>query len=260
MTARARIVAVGGKGGVGKTSVSAILTRLLLRGDGRLLVIDADPVVSVSYALGENPRATLGDFRQGLIEDPRRQRELDGRPLKDAVRDLTTASARGYDLLAMGRAEGKGCFCGVNEMLRFGIESLAADYDTVLIDCEAGIEQVNRRALHRIDDLVVVADTSLRSMESVVKVRDIATFYNEGAPLATHLVVNRVGGDDDRRRAVATAGGLGISVTAFVPEDAQVRLYNAEGRTLLELSDDAPSVVALGGLVAGVGLGGSREP
>ncbi len=258
MTANARIVAVGGKGGVGKTSVSAVLTRLLLGAGGKLLVIDADPVISVSYTLGEDPKTTLGDFRQGLIETPQQQRELEGRPLKDSVRDLLTRSPRGYDLLAMGRAEGKGCFCGVNEMLRFGIESLCSDYDTVLIDCEAGIEQVNRRALHRIDDLVLVADTSMRSMESVTKVRDIAVFYNEDKPLGTHLLINRVADDGDRLRAREIAGKLGLGIAGFIPEDPHVLRYNAEGRTLLELPDEAPSVVALGALVAALELGRPR--
>ncbi len=256
MATSARVVVVGGKGGVGKTSVSAILVRLLLRAGGRLLVIDADPVISVSYTLGEQPAATLGDFRQGLIEDPQRQRELEGRPLKASVRDLLTRSSRGYDLLAMGRAEGKGCFCGVNEMLRFGIESLCSEYDTVLIDCEAGIEQVNRRALHRIDELVLVADTSLRSMESAIKVRDIASFYNEDNPLGAHLLINRVGNEDDRRRARETAKGLGLDIAGFIPEDEYVRLYNAEGRTLMELPDDAPSVAALGEFVSRIGAAG----
>lgn len=253
MATSARVIVVGGKGGVGKTSVSAILAGLLLRDGGRLLVIDADPVVSVSYALGEQPEHTLGDFRQGLIETPQRQRELEGRPLKAAIRDLLTRSRRGYDLLAMGRAEGKGCFCGVNEMLRFGIESLCSEYDTVLVDCEAGIEQVNRRALHRIDELVLVADTSLRSMESVIKVRDIAAFYNEDQRLGTHLLINRVGDEEDRRRARATAKGLGLDIAGFIPEDQQVRLYNAEGRTLMELPEDAPSVAALSGFVSRIG-------
>jgi len=252
MSTSAKIVVVGGKGGVGKTSVSAVLVRLLLEAGGKLLVIDADPVVSVSYTLGEEPARTLGDFRQGLIENPAAQRELEKRPLKTSIRDLLTTSRRGYDLLAMGRAEGKGCFCGVNEMLRFGIESLCSDYDTVLIDCEAGIEQVNRRALHRIDELVLVADTSLRSMESVIKVRDIATFYNEDRPLGTHVLINRIAGEDDRRRAQATAAGLGLTIAGFVPEDEDVLRYNAEGRTLLELPDDAPSVAALRSVVMAI--------
>ncbi|MBI5506482.1 MAG: AAA family ATPase [Deltaproteobacteria bacterium] len=256
MASGARVVVVGGKGGVGKTSVSAILVRLMLRGGGRLLVIDADPVISVSYTLGEQPAHTLGDFRQGLIESPQRQRDLESRPLKSAIRDLLTGSRRGYDLLAMGRAEGKGCFCGVNEMLRFGIESLCSEYDTVLVDCEAGIEQVNRRALHRIDELVLVADTSLRSMESVIKVRDIAASYNDDNPLGAHVLINKVGGEEDRRRALATATGLRLEIAGFVPEDERVRLYNAQGRTLMELPDDAPSVVALGAFVARIGVAG----
>ena len=245
MARQGSIVVVGGKGGVGKTSVSAILVKLLA-GDGRkLLLIDADPVVSVAYALGETPRATLGDARERLIEDPGARRILEGRPIKAYIRDLVTASERGYDLLAMGRAEGKGCFCGLNELLRFGIESLCAEYDTTLVDCEAGIEQVNRRAVHRIDRLVLVTDTSRRSLETIARVRDIAAGYDEGGRMEVRLLLNRVRGEDDRRRGEAAAAGIGLRVDGCIPEDSRILEYNAAGRCLLDLPEDAQSVSAL---------------
>ncbi len=249
MSTQAHIITVGGKGGVGKTSVSAMLVKLLLASGTRLLLIDADPVISVAYTLGEEPSATLGDFRQSLIESPRRQRDLEARPVKDAIKELITVSSRGYDLLAMGRAEGKGCFCGVNELLRFGVESLCSDYDTVLVDCEAGIEQVNRRALHRIDELILVADTSRRAMESVAKVRDIAVSYNEGKPIELRLLVNRVRSDEDRSRAGDLAAALGLEVSAFVPDDSEVHDYNACGRTLLDLPEGNAALAALTGII-----------
>ncbi len=250
MAQNGHILTVGGKGGVGKTSVSAILTKLLLRDTKRLLLIDADPVISVAYTLGENPEQTLGDFRQTLIEAPARQREIEKRPIKSVIRDLVSTSDRGYDLLAMGRAEGKGCFCGVNELLRFGVESLCGEYDTTLIDCEAGIEQVNRRAVHRIDELILVADTSQRSLESVVKVRNIAVDYNEDRPIETHVVINRVRNEEDRSRAGQAVRELGLEVAVFVPEDGNILDYNATGRSLLDLPEDSPSVVALAGLLS----------
>ncbi len=259
MAPKAHIVTVGGKGGVGKTSVSAVLAKLLLATTERLLLIDADPVISFSYTLGENPERTLGDFRHTLIEVPSRRKEIEDRPIKDVIRDLVTRSSKGYDLLAMGRAEGKGCFCGVNELLRFGIESLCGDYDAVLIDCEAGIEQVNRRAVHRIDDLILIADTSRRSMESLVKVRDIATHYNEGRPLGTHVVVNRVSNEEDRARARKTAEELGLTVAAFVPEDPNILAYNAGGRPLFDLPEDSPSVAALEQVLAGISPQGRSQ-
>ncbi len=248
------IVVVGGKGGVGKTSVSAILVKLLLEKGGKLLLIDADPVISVAYTLGEHPGATIGEFRESLIEDSHLQRNLRDRPMKAFIRELVTRSERGYDLLAMGRAEGKGCFCGLNELLRFGIESICREYDITLIDCEAGIEQVNRRAVHRIDKLLLVTDTSRRGMETVVKVRDIAAKYDEGGSMTAHVLVNRTRDENDRRHAKSAAGVFGLDVIGCVPEDPQILEYNAKGRSLFDLPDRSPSVAALREAVAGMDL------
>jgi CO dehydrogenase maturation factor len=254
MRKKGNIVVVGGKGGVGKTSVSAILVKLLLGNGGKLLLIDADPVISVAYALGENPGATIGEFRESLIEDAGAQRNLQGRPMKTVIRELVTKSDKGYDLLAMGRAEGKGCFCGLNELLRFGIESLCGEYDTTLIDCEAGIEQVNRRAVHRIDKIILVTDTSRRGMESVVKIRDIATKYDDGGAMETYVLINRIRNEGEGLYTKSMAEELGLNVAGCVPEDPNILEYNAKGRSLVGLPDDSPSVAVLRNVLAGVGF------
>ena len=254
MATRGKIIVVGGKGGVGKTSVSAILVKLLLENGRKLLVIDADPVISVAYALGERPGTTIGEFRESLIEDPGTQRNLRDRPVKAAIRDLVTGSERGYDLLAMGRAEGKGCFCGLNDLLRFGIESLCGEYDTTLIDCEAGIEQVNRRAVHRIDTLLLVTDTSRRGMESAVKVREIAAGCDEDGSMTAHVLVNRTRDKEDRIRADSAEKEFALHLIGCIPEDPGLLEYNAKGQPLIDLPDDSPSVVALRDVVARLGL------
>ena len=239
-----QIIVVGGKGGVGKTSISAILVKLLL--ERKLLVIDADPVVSVTYTLGETPGKTIGDYRESLIEDPRQQRNLIKRPTKSVIQDLVQSTSRGYDLLTMGRAEAKGCFCGINDLLRHGIQSLCVDYDLCLIDCEAGIEQVNRRTVHRIDKLVLVSDTSRRGIEALAQVRDLAIKYNNGAPLEVLVIVNRVCSLEEKRCASEAADSLDLDIVAFVPEDPNVRIFNSKGLSLVDLSDDSSSVAALG--------------
>lgn len=254
MRAKGNILVVGGKGGVGKTSISAILLKLLLGSGKTLLLIDADPVISVTYALGEHPRETIGEFREALIDDPNIQRNLRDRPMKTVIRELVSRSERGYDLLAMGRGEGKGCFCGINELLRFGIESLCGEYDATLIDCEAGIEQVNRRAVHRIDKLLLVTDTSLRGMETAVKVRDIAAKYDGEGSMTAHVLVNRTRDENDRMHAMGAAEKFGLNIAGFVPEDPKILEYNANGQSLFDLPDHSPSIAALKDVVAGLGL------
>jgi CO dehydrogenase maturation factor len=248
------VLVVAGKGGVGKTSISAMLVRLLVDQVRRLLVIDADPVVSLAYALGEQPQTTIGALREQLIEDPRRAQEVRNAPLKSTLRELLTPST-GYDLLTMGRGEGKGCFCGINELLRYGVETLCSEYDLTLIDCEAGIEQVNRRAVHRIDRLLVIADTCRRSLEAAAQVRDLAAKYNEGSPLPAWLLVNRARGGEDMARARAAASVLGLKLKGCVPEDPNVREYNARGEALGGLPPASPAIVALSDVLASL----SRE-
>ncbi len=243
MTANGTILVVGGKGGVGKTSISATLVKLLRR--RKLLVIDADPVISLTYTLGEGPGDTIGDYREELIDNPRRARDLHKRPLKEVIHELVTHSSNGYDLVTMGHAEASGCFCGINDLLRHGIETLCTEYDLSLIDCEAGIEQVNRRAVHRIDQLLLVTDTSRRGFEAVVQVRDLAIKYNEDHPLQVFVVVNRVRDTKEEHRFREVAESFGFSNVTCVPEDPNVLDFNSSGRSLLDLPDDSPSVVAL---------------
>jgi len=245
------IIAVTGKGGVGKTSLSAILTRLLLERSVRLLLIDADPAVSVSYAVGERPVKTLGDFRQTVIESSAESAKLWKQPTREIICDLVTHGDAGLDILAMGRAEAKGCYCGINDLLRFGIEQLCGEYETVLVDCEAGIEQVNRRAVHLIDKLVLVTDTSVRSMETIAQVHDVVDKMNGGQPFDTFVLVNRVRTQEDERRAAELAAGFGFSVAAFVPEDENVLRDNADGRPLVLLPEGSVSVAALRAFVSG---------
>jgi CO dehydrogenase maturation factor len=254
MRKKGQILVVGGKGGVGKTSVSSLLVKLLLEAGRNLLVIDADPVISVLYALGERPGLTIGEYRETLIEDPGVRRDLGSRPIKAVVRQLITRSERGYDLLAMGRAEGKGCFCGINEMLRYGIESLCGEYDVTLIDCEAGVEQVNRRAVHRIDRLLLVTDTSRRGMETTAKVRDIAAKYDESGTMKSFVLLNRVRSEVESVNLSLAAEDVGLSVAGFVPEDPNILEYNTRGWPLIDLPDSSPGVEALRTIVVGMEL------
>lgn len=243
------ILVVGGKGGVGKTSVSAMMVKLLIKHHENLLVIDADPVSSLIYALGEKPEKTIGNYRECVISSTEEQRAIFKRPLKTIIKEMVAKSPRGYDLLAMGRSEGKGCFCGINDMLRYSIEQLCAEYATTLIDCEAGIEQVNRRAVHHIDKLLLVADTSRRGIAALVQIRDIATKYNEDRPISVNVVVNRVRDEKEEKQVREIAQDFGLNVIGCIPEDSNVREYNLGEKPLLDLPDDSPAIRALNDIV-----------
>jgi CO dehydrogenase maturation factor len=249
-----QVIAVGGKGGVGKTAVSAITIKLLLQTDVRLLVIDADPVISLTYALGETPRDTIGRFRERVIEIPDEKRALRDRPIKDSMRDFVQTTGRGYDLLVMGRAEGPGCFCGLNDLLRHGIETLVKDYAVSIVDCEAGIEQVNRRSVHKIDRLLLVTDTSQRGLETVRQVREIAEKYNDGHSIEALLLVNRLAGEDEKKRIRSLMQSSDPEVIGWLPEDPNIREFNLMGKPLVDLPDRSPSVLVMRDILKRIAL------
>lgn len=244
------IIVVGGKGGVGKTSVSAMLVKVFSQTSSRLLVIDADPVISLTHALGAQPERTIGDYRQKLIGSDEEKRAMMKRPIKEIIRGMMTHCDDQYDLLTMGRSEAKGCYCGTNEMLRYGVESLCGEYDITLIDCEAGIEQVNRRVVHHIDKLFLLTDTSRTGMLTLTQLRDIAVECNEGKPISINVLVNRVRNDKEAADAEQRAADLGLNVIGCIPEDDRIRDYNHAGRSILELPDDSPAIDTLRRIVS----------
>lgn len=190
-----KIIAVAGKGGVGKTSLSAAFVRLLAEAypHKRILAIDADPAVGLSTALGVEVRETLDDIRKSIVASVE-----DGAP-REAIELLSEARYRIFDtmvehqhfsFLAIGRPETAGCYCKVNAYLKEVIHLLAGDFDYVVIDGEAGIEQINRRVMEKVTHLVLVTDPSRKGtqvIDTIKRVADELVMYDRcGA------VVNRV--------------------------------------------------------------------
>jgi CO dehydrogenase maturation factor len=241
------VVAVCGKGGVGKTSVSALLCRLLSGEDGvRGLAVDADPSGGLSLSLGISPRRTVNDLRKEVISAAR-ERPTDARDLAASIdyRLLEALGERGnLAFLAVGRPEEEGCYCQVNTFLREAIETLAGQFDLVVIDAEAGVEQVNRRVIRRVDLLLLVSDPTakgLRVAEAIKGVADEAMLYGRAA-----LLINRV---SDLKAAERLAAGTSLELIGFLPEDPAIRDFDARGRSLLELPEDSPALRALRGLI-----------
>ena len=178
-TKKTSILAVVGKGGVGKTSISAALTRLLSenRPDSRIIAIDADPAMGLSTALGIEVTKTLDDIRKSVT-----QTASDGKT-KEAIELLNEARFQIFDtivekdnfsFLAIGRPESAGCYCSINTYLRELIGMLAKEYDYVIIDGEAGIEQINRRVMERVTHLIMVTDQSKKGIAVIKTIKNVA--------------------------------------------------------------------------------------
>ena len=165
------LIAVCGKGGVGKTSISALVIKILAeKADRRILAIDADPAVGLATALGFKGERTVNDIRNDLIGRIEKG-ESENRQALLAALDYEVFAAleerENVAFLAIGRPEKEGCYCKVNDMLRDIIESVARNFDYVVIDGEAGIEQVNRRVLSTVTHLLLVSDASAKGLKVI---------------------------------------------------------------------------------------------
>jgi CO dehydrogenase maturation factor len=241
-----RVVAVCGKGGVGKTTTSALLSRLLAEDfSGRVLVVDADPAVGLGMALSKFPDRTVNDVRKEIISTVR-EHSTDSTDLAASV-DYKMMEVILEDgklgFLSVGRPEEEGCYCQLNTMLREAIETLSSHFDLTLIDAEAGVEQVNRRVMRSVSHLLLVTDTTvkgLRVAESIRRVADDAVNYRK-----LGLLINRARDEDDIRRL---ASQTGLPLLGWVPEDDTVREFDGQARSFLEI----PSCPALEAVRAGV--------
>ncbi|MFO8010677.1 MAG: AAA family ATPase [Dehalococcoidia bacterium] len=234
-------IAITGKGGSGKTAITAILTGLLAKeGKRKILAIDADSSVSLSYALGIAVKKTVSEIRRDLIEDPHIRQEIESRHIRDAMADIVEAG-KGFDMLTMGRPEGPGCFCATNELLRYGIDSLSRQYDITLIDCEAGPEQVNRRVVNGVDFLIIVTDTSQRGMYAAIAIDKVVRRGMDST--RTGLIINKSTGMDQTIGEIAEKAGLEIVGT--VPNDEDLAEFDSLGKPIIDLPENSPGVQAI---------------
>ncbi|MDT8284146.1 MAG: AAA family ATPase [Thermovirgaceae bacterium] len=242
------LIAVCGKGGAGKTSISAVIVRTLAEtSDRRILAIDADPAVGLATALGFRGERTVNDIRNDLIGRIE-QGESENRRALLAALDYEVCAAleeRGnVAFLAIGRPEREGCYCKVNAMLRDIIEAVARNFDYVVIDGEAGIEQVNRRVLATVTHLLLVSDASVKGLkviETIGSVAGQAVHYEKAG-----LLLNRIRGEEEKDRLSLPQS---VPLLGWVPEDSGIRDADIAGRNLMEIPP-CPAVEAVKAAVA----------
>jgi CO dehydrogenase maturation factor len=238
------VMAVCGKGGTGKTTLSALLIRSLLKqGKKPILAVDADPNANLAPALAMPVDQTVG---QVLEEFHGRKLTIPEGMSKQAYLELrlnqAVAEAKGIDLLVMGRPEGPGCYCSANSVLRDMLERLAENYRFVVLDNEAGMEHLSRRTASRIDVLLMVTDPSMKGLRTVRTLLDLVAELK--LPIVKKfLVVSRAGDLDPRLTEMVKE--LGVPLLGMVPEDDEIKEFDLETRSFLELPDDCPAAQAM---------------
>ena len=235
------IIAFAGKGGVGKTSLSASFVKVLVSKfpDKRILAIDADPAIGLSTALGIQPESTIDDIRKAIVTNVEKGNTRDAIELLNEARFRifdTLVEADGFSFIAVGRPETAGCYCKVNSYLKEVISILSDEFDIVVIDGEAGIEQINRRVMEKVTHLVLVTDPSKKGtqvVKTILSVADELVMYEKAG-----VVVNRM--NDAALKDVLDLGG--IPVLAYIPDDVNLQYFDICGKSVFDLPDGSPVV------------------
>lgn len=242
-------IAVSGKGGTGKTTISALLVSLLKNYNGNpILAVDADPNSNLNEALGVKAELSVGRARELLLEN---RDKLGPTQTKEEYFNYLFQSAveefDGFDLLVMGRAEGPGCYCYVNNLLRKIMDELAGRYQLMVVDTEAGLEHFSRRTTRDIDILLVVTDPTAKGVLTAKRVGDLIKSLNVGIH-KVFLVINRVPPQFmDKVKDLEAASGL--KCIAVIPEDSSVQEYDLAGKPIPDLPNNSPALKAVKALV-----------
>ncbi len=247
-------IVVAGKGGTGKTSISALLV-LALSSKGVVLAIDADPATNLNQALGVEAGSTVGRIREDMTRDIQSGALSPGisKPeyLEGQIRAALVES-KGFDLLAIGRPEGPGCYCAANNMLRMAIDRLGRGYRYVVIDSEAGMEHISRQTTRDVDVLVIVSDPTQRSLRTAGAIRGlIGEMRARVGQIA--LVINRCP-DGLPPELARVAQELGFDSPLTIGQDPNLAALEIAGRPTTGLPPASPLRLGVAELVSRMGL------
>lgn len=239
------IITVAGKGGVGKTSISAAIVRELVKNfpDKRILAIDADPAVGLSTALGVKVTLTIDEIRKRITDgaSDSRDKQLVQALLEEAKYQIFDAMVEtdGFSFLAVGRPETAGCYCGINSYLKQVISMMSEEFDFVVIDGEAGIEQVNRRVMEKVTHMILVTDPSKKGTQVVQTIKEVAddlVMYKE-----IGVVVNRL--TNDLQKQYINVGD--IPILTYIKEDENLQLSDIKGESVLDLPNNSNIIIGV---------------
>ena len=236
------LIAVTGKGGVGKTTVSALLIkRLIENGRGPVLAVDADPNSCLDAALGVTATGTVGRAREQTRKEAAEAAAngISKQQLLEMKIAESLVEAKGFDLIAMGRPEGSGCYCYANSVLKSVIGKIAGEYPYVVLDNEAGLENLSRRIVQKVDMLILVSDASNAGLETLARLHGLAVemdiSYNKLC-----LIVNRLRGGGLPARIGEIKARTKADIVIGLPDDAEIAEYAENNKSLLGISKGNP--------------------
>lgn len=242
-------IAVAGKGGTGKTSVTSLVIRYLLKNDlGTVLAVDADPNSNLAENLGLEVRQTVGRI---LNEFQGEKLHIPAGTTKEAYLEyqlnIAITESKGLDLITMGRGEGPECYCYPNVVIRKLIDDWSKNYAYVVMDNEAGLEHLSRRTTQNVDELLMVSDHSVKGLRAVARVRDLVAELKLAVKRES-VIINQVPGEIDPL-LTEEMERLGIVPAAIIPVDEDLKRYDLEQKPLFNLPDTSRAVTAVNDLM-----------
>lgn len=232
-------IAIVGKGGTGKTAITTLLAKILAEDHNfKLLLIDADPThPHLCKMLNIMPNKSLEEIRNELILNASREQSNNEEIAQNIDFQVynSMAETESYCLLSVGQPEGPGCFCPSNNLLRNVIESISQDFDLVLIDCEAGLEQLNRKVLRTVDMIIIVSDISMRSVETALAIQKSAKKYTRYENLG--VIINKVKGNI--QPIVTRLQEAGLPIYGQISEDPNITEMDMNGDPLIDIENNS---------------------
>ena len=255
----AHVIAVAGKGGVGKTTLCGMLIQYLCeKKKGPVLAVDADANSNLNEVLGVEVDTTLGDVREEIAHAEMTEKS----PIPKGMSKADYAEVRfedalaeedDYDLLVMGRTQGKGCYCFVNGLLQAQLAKYQKNYPYIVVDNEAGMEHISRGILPSMETAILVSDCSRRGVQAAGRIAKLMKELNF-KPQKTGLIVNRVPDGKLDAGTLEEIRNQGLELLGVVPHDDQVYQYDCDGKPIIQLPKDSPVRSALGEIVKKLGL------
>ncbi|HIX58231.1 MAG TPA: AAA family ATPase [Candidatus Blautia gallistercoris] len=255
----AHVIAVAGKGGVGKTTLTGLLIQYLgEKGKGPILAVDADANSNLNEVLGVKVETTLGDIREEIAHAEMAEKS----PIPSGISKADYAEFKfnsalieddDFDLLVMGRTQGKGCYCYVNGLLQAQLVKYQKNYPYIIVDNEAGMEHISRGVLPSMQTAILVSDCSRRGVQAVGRIARLIEECDMH-PQKVGLIINRAPGGVLNDGIKEEIENQGLTLLGVVPQDETVYEYDCEGKPTVQLPEDSPVKKAMREIVDKLGL------
>lgn len=255
----AQTIAVAGKGGVGKTTLTGLMIQYLgEKGKTPILAVDADANSNLNEVLGVEVEMTLGEIRE-TVERAEMSKDnpipagMSKPDYMEIMFNRCIAEDDDFDLLVMGRTQGKGCYCYVNGLLQTQVQKLTPHYQYVVVDNEAGMEHISRGILPRVDYVILVSDCSRRGVQAAGRIAELTKECGM-APKKMGLIINRAPGGVLNEGTREEVEKQGLELLGVVPQNEAVYEYDCDGKPTVELPSDSPVREALYQIMEKLGL------